>query len=463
MFLLPQRQSIGEILGEGLADVAKHWSENRRSRKAMQALGFSDNEARAYAHLGPQAQMQAIQARQQQQAQEKSSAAINSILNEGMGGAQPYAPNYQQPSTQPMATGMQKRSAPEQQQEAIQQATGIAQNPAYRKLQEQQQAAQAQQQQQLAQRQGPQANQPTAEQQAILQAQAQQGQRESSPKDRLEDIGRRRRALAAAPLSSKEKIDAHQLLQSQENAIRQEMKEAQRAKTESEKVADKKQARTDKETLPYYTETKKRAEKADEMINRIDQYEAILDTGEVNTNGFFALMEELGEVKGYVIGDVIGGFARAVSKAGTTTETQVVKKLAADFMTGFKDATGASNIPVQEMQLFMERVPGLMQSVEGQRAILRTFRAMAGKDLATDKTMDAIIARNGDERPKHLQSKVSSEMKDYKSELRKELNASIRLVGAEKQKAKAERAVISAEARANLSRGISNLIPRIGK
>src|SRR6266404_1038545 len=128
MIILPQRQSIGEILGQGLSDVATHWAQHRTTSKALKDIGFSDAQAKAYANLSPQIQQQAVHARQQQQQQEAANQAINQILGVGLGQQQPY---QQQPSyAQGAPAGMQQRPQmqgmqPQSQEAAIQQATSI--------------------------------------------------------------------------------------------------------------------------------------------------------------------------------------------------------------------------------------------------------------------------------------------------------------------------------------------------
>lgn len=424
MIILPQRSSLVDVIGQGLSDLATAYGEHQTSLKALKGLGFNDAQARAYASLGPQIQQQAIQAKQQQQQQEAANAAISQILGTGLGAApqaalQQYQPQQVQAQPQ-MAAQPMNLAAP--QEAAVQQATSIAQNPAFRKLQEQQQQAQALQNQQLMQRAAPAARAATPEQQAILQSQAQQAIKEPSFKDKLQDVRRRKQALNAANLSIQDRTRVHDLLQQEEDSIKKDMREEERNKTEREKASDKKQARIDKETLPYYEKVKREAESADEMNMRLDQYEALLDTGKVSSNTFLAFLDELGN-----LGGITGAFGRVISTAATNTETQVAKKLAADFMTGAKDVIG-SQMPVAEMQMFMQRVPNLMQTVEGQRAVMRNFRAIASIQKERDKVMDKIIEDNNDERPRHLQSKVSNNMKDYKGDMRKSFADSIKLI-----------------------------------
>src|SRR5215475_15413152 len=126
MFIIPRQPSIGEVLGEGLADLAKTWGERHTATQALKSLGFNDSQARAYANLGPQFQQQAIQSLMNQQQQEKANAAINQILGTGLGAAQPQQ-QYQfapAPQAQQSQQGLPRQMLPyEQQEAAIQQAT----------------------------------------------------------------------------------------------------------------------------------------------------------------------------------------------------------------------------------------------------------------------------------------------------------------------------------------------------
>lgn len=395
---------IGEALGTGLGGLL----ENLAQKKAQQLEDSRIDKIRVGA-LAPDtaSSPQAL------------SANLESILQQaGIG-------NQSQPSQNPLN------------------------NPAFSKLQEQQQAAQMQQQQ--PQQEFNQGRLPGPQQAGNAQPQPSQPQRvEPSIKDQLENLRRRKQALGSLNIAPDRKKEVYKALQNEENALRQTHKD------ELDR-AERKQVHTDAETLPYYTQVKEKAEKASEMVNRIDQYEALLDTGEVSSNQMLAFLEELSEAHGYFgVGDTIGLFARTLLKAGMNTETEVAKKLGTDFMSGAKDMVGA-NMPVAEMQIFMQRVPNLMQTIEGQKALLRNFRAMADKDLATDKTMDAIIARNGDNRPKHLQSKVSNEMKSYKNNLRKSFNESIRIIGEPKRQKAQEREEISKEARGNVNQWLQSI------
>lgn len=406
MFMLPQRQSLGELLGQAIGNVADQWAENRSTRKALEGLGFNDQEARAYAKLGPQATQQAIQARQQEQAREKSASITQSLLNKGIGGQQPSMQPYQQPSIQPASTGVPKRTLPhEQQAEAIQQATGIAQNPAYRKLQEQQQQAQALQQQQLARSNGPQANQLTGEQQAILQSQA--PQKEPSSKERLEDVQRRRRALVAAPISDSDKKNVHQILEDEESAIREEIKEANREKRENKKEDRKDKREADKETLETYTKTVDSYRSAKDSNATLSRMEKLIGSGLPHpiTQSAIKFLKDgvklgkFGSILSLDVSSFLGGNAEEFNK------------LSNGFLRHGKEIFG-SRMTDFDVDTFLQMVPSLLQTNEGKQRIINNMRALNDAAELRYNAMKEIIKENGNKRPQHLDMLIEERVGD---------------------------------------------------
>lgn len=356
MFLLPQKQSIGELLGQGLSDIAGHWAQHRTNSKSLRDLGFSDAEAKAYSHLGPKVQEQAIHARQQQQAQEREAAVTQSFINPNRG-----AQSYGQPSMSPQPTSndIQKTQMPhEQQQAAIQQATSIAQNPNFRKLNEQQQGAQALQQKQLASQFGPQSNQPTAEQRAILQAQAQQGQREPSAKERLEEVGRRRKALVSAPISPNQKKIVNDLLRDEEAAIREEIKEGSKRSERKEERIEKRETTLRKELESI----SKRAERAHQDIHLLKQIKAANDTGTLIQGPKRRLLEDLSKKYGYNFQDYF-----------TNPTTENAAKLIERMQTGAGTAFGTGRLTNFIAEAYGKSLPRLANSQEGMDVIIKNL------------------------------------------------------------------------------------------
>jgi hypothetical protein len=401
MNILPQRESsIGEILGQGLSDIAGHWAGIRTSEKAFKGLGFSPAEAKAYAHLSPQIQQQAIQSRQHEQQQAASNQAISQILNAGLGGEQPQ---YAQASsyTQGPSTSIPKRSMPhEQQQEAIQQATGIAQNPAFRKLQEQQQGAQALQQQQVAQNFGPQANRPTAEQQAILQAQAIEAQKaQPSIKQQLEQVRNQKRALSAANLPANQAIALHSQLEAKEKELRREAREERKEALEEKKLSATEQRAVDKETLPTYKEVNDKAKASKDSNIRLGRMEELINKGNLSSAAFYNGIKALGKIPG------IGGYIESIAESFLSPDTQEFEKLSTDFIKDAKQFFG-NRITQQEVNLFLKTVPNLSQTGAGKRRVIRNMRIFNEAAGLRKKTMDEIIKENGGKRPANLESLI---------------------------------------------------------
>lgn len=409
MNILPQDQSLGDILGSALSDVAGHFAGVRTARKALQGLGFSDAEAKAYAHLGPQIQQQAIANKQHQLQQQASNETISRILGQGLP-SQQYSfspmPTAQQPSAS--SQQLQPMQLPhEQQQAALQQATGIAQNPAFRKLAEQQQAAQALQQQQLAGNIAPQAMQQqpiTGEQAAILQAQAQQ-HREPTIKDQIEQVRAQKRALAAANLPVNQTIALHQQLENREKELRKEAREERREEREERKLSHAEQAKADKETLPVYQEVNKVAKAAKDSNIRLGRMEELINKGKVQTDILMRGLRTLEEIPYF------GKFFEVVKQTFTNPDTQEFEKLSADFVKDAKQFFG-NRITQQEVALFLKTVPSLMQSAGGQKRVIRNMRIFNEAAQARQKAMNSIIKENGGKRPRDLEELIEERTND---------------------------------------------------
>jgi hypothetical protein len=422
MNILPEGPpGIGQIIGEGLADIANQWAGHRTTTKALMGLGFSNAEAKAYSHLGPQFQQQAIQAKQQQQIRAASATEIERLL----GGQAPSSQSYQQPeiqgqSAQPQTQKLQARQLPhEQQQAAIQQATSIAQNPNFRKLNDQQQSAQALQNQQLSRQLGPQAKQPTAEQQAILQSQAPK-EKEASFKDKLEDISRRKRAIAASGLPNADRIEAHKLLQDQEKSIRDEIKENKREAREDRKEAFEErklsaaeQRQVDKETLPVFKDINDKAKAAKDSDLRLNRMERLLDKGRVQDNVFIRTLSDLKGNKYF------GDIAAAIGTAISNRDTQEFDKLSTDFIKDAKQFFG-SRITDNEVKLFLKTVPALSQTNEGKRRVIRNLRIFNEAAELKQDAMNTIIRENNGKRPVNLEELIDNKIGSQLDALSKE-------------------------------------------
>jgi hypothetical protein len=408
MNILPQGPAgIGEIIGQALSDVAGQFTQHKSTVKALKGLGFSDAQARAYSHLGPQAQQQAIHAQQQQQAQEREANVTQMLLNKGIGGMQPSinASAQAQPQSTPYQ-GIPKPQLPhEQQQAAIQQATSIAQNPNFRKLNEQQQQAQALQNQQLMQK--PAAAQPTGEQQAILQAQAQEAQKEPPFKSRLEDVATRRRALVSAPISPTQKREVHKILKDEEDAIREEIKEAREENRENKKEDRKDQREANKETLETYTKTVDSYRSAKDSNATLDRMEKLIGQG---------LPHPLTQsaVKFLKDGIKLGKFGSILSLDVTSFlggNAEEFNKLSNGFLRHGKEIFG-SRMTDFDVDTFLQMVPSLLQTNEGKQRIINNMRALNDASVLRYDAMKEIIKENGNKRPPHLDMLIEDRIGD---------------------------------------------------
>jgi hypothetical protein len=406
MQVLPPRSSLGSLLGNALEEIGTSWAQHRTTMNALKGLGFSDAQAKAYANLSPQIQEQAVHARLQQQQQEASNAAINQILGAGLGQTQPYQPQAQfqaqpQVQQQPQSMAQQIQLPHERQQAAIQQATSIAQNPAFRKLQEQQQSAQALQQQQLMKQLAPQAQrQPTGEQQAILQAQAQQAQRtEPTLKQQIEQVRNQKRALAAANLPVNQAIALHQQLENKEKELRREAREERKEALEERKLSAAEQARVNKETLPTYQKVNDIAKAARESDMRLNRIENLLDKGNVQDNVFVRSLDSFSHNKYF------GEIAGAIKTLVANRDTQEFEKLSKDFLRDAKQFFG-NRVTQGEVFTFLQTVPSLSQTNEGKRRVIRNMRIFNEAAKLRKGAMDSIIKDNGGRRPENLESLI---------------------------------------------------------
>lgn len=415
MNILPQGpMGIGEILGQGLADVASHWSGLRTTEKALKGLGFTPAQAKAYAHLSPQIQQQAIHARQQQEAQQASQAAINQILGQGLPSYNPVqqtAPQAiqavpQRPQGMPQAPLLPH----ERQQAALQEATSIAQNPAFRKLQEQQQQAAALQQQQLASPHVAQ-GQPaiTGEQAAILQSQQ---PKEPSLKEQIEMVRNQKRALGVANLPANQIIALHQQLDNKEKELRKEERERKKEERlerdesrEERKISHDKQKHIDSETKETYHKTNDMAHGAKESNMRLDRIERLLDKGNVQDSTFIRSLDALSEIKH------VGKLFEVLERRITNTDTQEFKKLSTDFLRDAKKFFG-SRITENEVQMFLQTVPSLSQTNDGKRRVIRNMRIFNEGAILRKKAMDDLIKENGGNRPANLESLIDERIGD---------------------------------------------------
>ncbi len=398
MIMLPARSSLGDILGQGLSDLATHYADIKTNENALKKMGIDPLKAQGLARLNPALQQQALGNLFAQQQQAQSNQAINQILGLGLGQQQPqaYAP---QVTAQPQSGAPSRMPMPqlphEAQQAAIQQATSIAQNPAFRKLNEQQQGAQALQQQQLARPQGAPAQAPiTGEQAAILQAQAQQ-RKEPTLKDQIEQIRAQKRALAAANLPANQAIALHQQLEAKERDLRKESREERKLEQMSQKEIDK-------ETLPTYHEINKTAKAGKDSNIRLGRMEQLINKGNLSNTAFYNGIKALGKLPG------IGGYIESIAESFLSPDTQEFEKLSTDFIKDAKQFFG-NRITQQEVMMFLKTVPNLSQTNAGKKRVIRNMRIFNEAAQVRKDIMDKLIQQNGGKRPANLEALIEQE------------------------------------------------------
>lgn len=340
----------------------------------------------------------------QQARQEEQNRNINKIL--GLGLSQAPLQNYQSPiaefegpqQLQSMASQIQMPH--EQQQAALQQATSALQNPAFRKLQEQQQGAQLLQQQQLAK--------PQAVQQipAAAQPMIQQPQREPTIKDQLQDVRRRKQALGSLNLPLKEVKDLHTALQKEENAL---MKQS----TEERKINAEEQKEINAETLPVYTKINDAGKAAKQASARLKRMEHLLDKGKVQTGVFQRALRSATHIP--YLGPVFG----ILNNALTNRDTEEYDKLSSEFVKDAKPFFG-NRMTQQEVEFYLKTVPNLLQTAGGQKRVIRNMQIFNEAAEVQQKAMREIIKENGGKRPRDLEEQIDDRTRNKLDALHQE-------------------------------------------
>src|SRR6266404_6359709 len=252
---------------------------------------------------------------------------------------------------------------PQSQEAAIQQATSIAQNPAFRKLNEQQQQAQAlQNQQQLTGQANPQRQAPiTGEQQAILQSQSQQAARKPTYEDKIAQINKQRQALGAMPLNANDRFKAEALLNSAEDRA---LKEEQHRQKQEDKRSERVEKREN--TLRRELEgISKKAERAEQDIHSLQQIKAANDTGTLIQGPKRKLLEKF-DLQDYF----------------TNTTTQYVAKNIERMVTGAGQAFGTGRLTNFLAEAYAKGLPRLVNTKEGMDLIIKNVTLEKKADIA---------------------------------------------------------------------------------
>lgn len=225
--------------------------------------------------------------------------------------------------------------------------------------------------------------------------------------------------LPSLAASTESRQDQQQPLRNESAADKKERLARER---EERTLKGKRQLQVDKETFPYYDKIKKQAATTDEIDARLDQMEELLNTGKVQSGVTASIFDTLKNLPWF-----IGRLGGVIEQAFTSNESQIFKKLSQDFLRDAKPYFG-SNLSTREVELFLERVPNLMQSTEGKRGVIRNFRALNEYTKAVDDIMEGVIAENGGERPRHLESKVHAKTKKAAEKLRQSFRDSVKMV-----------------------------------
>ena len=233
-----------------------------------------------------------------------------------------------------------------------------------------------------------------------MQAQAQEAQKEPTPKERLEDVMARRRALVSAPISPTQKKEVHKILQDEEDNIREEIKETR-----------ENQDKIDKETAESYQKIKDKYKAAKESTNRINRILELQRAGNLPPK---YLVEIEHGLDGAPFG--IGKLWSALIRSTYHPDAEELDKLSKDYLKGAKAFFG-SRMTEQEAFAILQTVPSLMQTPVGRQRVARNMRIMDDIAKLEYQTARQVIAENGGRRPRDFEEQIEDRTKAQVDEL----------------------------------------------
>ena len=162
-----------------------------------------------------------------------------------------------------------------------------------------------------------------------------------------------------------------------------------------------------KETRAKSAESAKNARRRLEDLQRFEELEGSLDTP-----GYVEFLERSGL-------DI---------PALMTPESEEFKKIAANFLTGAKEAFGG-RVSNYEVQQFLKTVPSLSQSPEGRKRVIANLKRLYRGDLAYNDAKKEIIRANGGVPPYDLSDQIDDRIdkkldaisKQFKEDLKREV------------------------------------------
>ena len=161
----------------------------------------------------------------------------------------------------------------------------------------------------------------------------------------------------------------------------------------------KQQEKVDKETKPYYDSIVKEHKGAEEGNLRLGRMEELIKAGELTGPKSAAFIESV---------PVIGRFLKS---AFFNPDSQEFDKLSKDFLKNAKQFFG-SRVTDNEIKLFLQTVPTLLQSDEGKLRVIENLKLFNTVNDLKFNEAQRIINENKGYRPHNLESLVSKATKD---------------------------------------------------
>lgn len=211
-----------------------------------------------------------------------------------------------------------------------------------------------------------------------------------------------------------------------------------------ETLAAQKEARVEKETLPFYKEVLKEDRTAKENDIVLNRMERLIEKGNLPPAGLYKFVKELqekvpsthGAAGGGILGAAIGGPIGAAIGAGggaaiapvagimesaikgVYPDTEEFEKLSTGFIRGAKNLFG-NRVTNQELSTFLQTVPTLMQTDNGKKAIIKNMKLFNKAAHIKAEKMKEIIKKYG-YRPANIETLVDEEISPELDSLSKE-------------------------------------------
>lgn len=162
----------------------------------------------------------------------------------------------------------------------------------------------------------------------------------------------------------------------------------------------------------YISKERKAYEKNDFLIKNMER---LVDTKKLDNPTYYSMLRKINM-------DI---------PALLNTESQEYIKYQQEYLTGVKEALG-SQISAWEVEQYMKKIPTLENTDQGKRAIFRNQKIENEARGALVKAYDEILAENGGNRPRDIESQAKARADAIKKELADEFRQNAGLPQSEK-------------------------------